>query len=57
LASVRYDHNSPVDGTIIAESYADSLTDAATETDLPRNTFAIACPFALDDCLNSAFLP
>ncbi|WP_245453297.1 DUF29 domain-containing protein [Aquibium carbonis] len=41
----------------LAEEYANAVLDAADETGLPENTFPAACPFTIEEILDSDFLP
>ncbi len=43
--------------SIFAECYAEARVDAATETQLPLDTFPQECPLAIEDILNPEFLP
>jgi hypothetical protein len=42
---------------IFSECYEDARVDAATETQLPLDSFLPECPFALEEVLNPEFLP
>lgn len=41
----------------LAEEYAIAVLDAADETGLPESTFPAACPFTIEEILDSDFLP
>jgi len=43
--------------SILDECYAEARVDAATETQLPIETFPQQCPLAIEDVLNPEFLP
>jgi hypothetical protein len=41
----------------ITDAYPDAVELATEETDLPRDTFPEACPYALEELLDSRFFP
>ncbi|MFB2898756.1 DUF29 domain-containing protein [Aerosakkonemataceae cyanobacterium BLCC-F50] len=43
--------------TVLNECYTDAKDLAATETELPGETFPNDCPFSIDEILNPEFLP
>lgn len=44
-------------GELIVEAYGDALADALAESDLPRATFPMRCPYSPSDLRDDRFFP
>jgi hypothetical protein len=44
-------------GELMADTYAGARKLATVETDLPKNTFPLECPYTFDQILDDDFLP